>query len=442
MELHSEMYIRKRKSFRELCKIVRAIEADPDDLELVKDLNLRILDLVLESEQAIARHKDARKSLNSQLKTGRGDKKSSRALRTKIKMVTSYIKAQRDQVYIWKSFGDALTYIYLDSLSVKHAFFDTDDYEPRQDAGFLLGKKGLDSEVGFLNEAIENSVPAILCDLTNILRFGDVCLLGNSDPMLIEVKTSKRLNRRGQKQLAKLKQLHDFLDTDSATDFRGQSGPTGRVTLDVQPRYNLQEFNNCIAKAKLDGQAIALVEKGVAYLVVRRDGDIGTVIGTLGMTSPEVYDLNSYKNGYGWAPYTPFMLSIRDTEHLLDFIEGRLYIMIFVEPQHLCELMRGDGWEVRYRPDEQHSIQCLHLQTSAFVGLSSQFIARAGFEFMSLASIAEVQKQMLDHYLQHSAEFGGEIENSEYQRLLLEKFGPDDEWTRNLSKLDSKSLLH
>ena len=55
MEFLADMYIRKRKAFRKLIRIIRAIEAEPDDLELVKELNMRILELVLDSERAIAR---------------------------------------------------------------------------------------------------------------------------------------------------------------------------------------------------------------------------------------------------------------------------------------------------------------------------------------------------------------------------------------------------
>ena len=430
------MYIRNRKAFRKLCQIIRTIEADPDDIEMVKELNLRILKLVLDSEKAIARHKDAQKLLNTQLKTGRGDKKSSRALRTKLKRAKSYIKAQRDQTYIWKCFGDALAYIYLDTLSIKHAFYNTDDYEVKQDAGGLLGKKGMVAEVSLMLEAIDKNVPAVLCDITNTLRFGDVCLLGSSDPILIEVKTSSRLNQRGLRQQAKLNKLHDFMDTDSAEDFRGHPGPTKRISIEKEPRYNLEAFNECIAMAKSEGQAVIQAEKGITYVVFGTDVDVSKAFSSLDLEEPEVYDLNSYKNSYSWAPYTPFLLSIRDTEHALDFIEGRLYIIIILEPIRLCEMMRDDEWKVRYRADDQYSIQCLHLETNAFTGLSSQFVSRAAFEFMSLAGIVETQKQMLEKMLQFSIARGGEIEKKEHQRLLIEKLGPNDEWTKHLMSSD------
>jgi hypothetical protein len=41
-------------------------------------------------------------------------------------------------------------------------------------------------------------VPALLVDLTNTIRHGDICLMGESDPCLIEMKASKNLDSRGK----------------------------------------------------------------------------------------------------------------------------------------------------------------------------------------------------------------------------------------------------
>ena len=97
-----EMRIRQKKAFFDLIETVRSIEENPNDLESVRNLNLKILGLIQHSEKAIARHKKSRKELISHLKTGRADKKTSKGLRAKLKRVDSYIKAQRDQIYIWK----------------------------------------------------------------------------------------------------------------------------------------------------------------------------------------------------------------------------------------------------------------------------------------------------------------------------------------------------
>ena len=426
------MRIRQIKAFSQLVGIIREIEMNPDDLESVKKLNIRILGLVQHSEEAIARHKKSRKKLNSQLKTQRGDKKSSNAIRTKIKRVISYIKAQRDQIYIWKCFGDALVYIYLDSFSVKHAFFDTEDYDEKQDAGITLGKSGLYQEIGCLLAAIEHGVPAVLCDLTNIIRYGDVCLLGDSDPYLIEVKTSPNLNQRGRRQQAKLKRLHEFIESDRAEDFRGHQGPTIRVSIEKEPTYHLAALNECLTIAKKEDWAVRKPEKGVTYIAISGNGDVIAALDSLDVTSPEVYDLNSYKNGHAWAPFSSFLLSIRNPEHALDFIEGRLYIIVVIEPHHICELMQQDGWEIRYRPGELHPIQFLHRETAAFSAVSSQIIARCAFEFMSLAGVVEVGKPRLEQMMELAPVELDKYDIDEYRNRIIGLFGPDDEWAKHI----------
>ena len=49
------------------------------------------------------------------------------------------------------------------------------------------------NELVLLDSALKHNVPALLVDLTNTIRHGDVCLMGESDPYLIEAKASKNL---------------------------------------------------------------------------------------------------------------------------------------------------------------------------------------------------------------------------------------------------------
>lgn len=393
----------------------------------------------MDAENAILTHSDKKKDLKRQLKTGRGDKATSRAIRSKLKRVDGYIKAQRDQIFIWKCFGDALAFIYLDPLSVKHMFFGTDDYEVKPDAGSLLGKKGLAAEVRFLHEVLNEGVPAVLCDLTNTLRFGDVCLLGGSDPFPIEVKAGTRLNQRGKRQLAKLEKLHDFLVSDAADEFRGLPGRTIRMSTATSLNYNLEALNECIGKAKEQGHAIGTPEQGVTFMVIRNDSDPGTVMSELDFDAPVVYDLNHFKNGHSWAAYIPFLLSIRDADHALDFVEGRIYVLVFIEGRQLCSLFEDKEWEVRYRPNDEYPIQCLHRKTAAYFGVSSQFIARAAFEFLSLASIVSTLKPTIAHMEELAKRGGPKMKPEEFKQRLVEKFSPDDEWFDRILNAQAQS---
>jgi hypothetical protein len=94
-----------------LFRLIRAIESDGTDLASVRQFNLLVLKQVLQAETAILRHRETQRELNKQLKTGRGSKQASQAIRTKLKRTAHYIAAQEDQVFTWKCFGDALAYV-------------------------------------------------------------------------------------------------------------------------------------------------------------------------------------------------------------------------------------------------------------------------------------------------------------------------------------------
>jgi hypothetical protein len=143
-----------------------------------------------------------------------------------------------------------------------------------------------------------------------------------------------------------------------------------------------------------------------------------------------VFFLNDGKNDRAWAPYMPFVASIRDEEHLLDFIEGRLFLIVVIDAQVLCDLMSNDEWAVRYRPVHDYVVQCLHRPSKSFIGLSGQFFRRAGYEFASLAWIAEAHRPSLERLKDFAGDNFDPLDHSAHERSLLEFFGPDDEWTQ------------
>jgi hypothetical protein len=425
------MRIRRRKSFHRLFELLRGIEAnfdDPVSLDSVRKFNLLLVGEILHSERAIIRHRASQRDINQQLKTGRGTKEASQILRTKLKRVASYIASHEDAIFIWRCFGDALAFLFLDKFSIKHAYFEVDRWGTKEPPGMLTGKTGLRGELSLLIEALEAGVPAILCDATNILRYGDVCLLGASDPRLIEVKSSPKLNKRGKRQIAKLEKLNGFLETDAATDFRGGTGQTLRVSLEVPERNYVSDLNACITRAGVEGQCVIKPEPGITYAAIAGRADHDAIFSGLG--GAIVFMLNSDKNDHSWAPYQPFILSIREEAHLLDFIEGRLFLIVCIEPQVLCDLLQRDGWLARYSPDQDYAIQCFHPGSRAYCGLSGQFLARAGYEFASLQWIAEFQLSSSERMKEMSMEGSKDGDPEAHERMLEKLLGPDDEWLR------------
>jgi hypothetical protein len=427
------MYIRRKKAFRQLFRLIRGVEADRDDLGSVRELNLLVLKEVLRDEQALLRHRETQRTLNIQLKTGRGSKEASAVIRTRLRRITGSIAARQDQIFIWKCFGDALAYVYLDKLSVKHAFFEIDRLDIKEEAGMISGKEGLPKEITLLLEIIDRGLPAVLCDITNVLRYGDLCLLTESDPLLFEVKSGPKLNQRGKRQLAKLEKLHSFLQTDSASDFRGLKLTTKRVELCVAERDNLEALNDCITHAKRDGQCVVRPEPGVSYAAIYGRPDYEAIFSKVIDRPFAVFILNSAKNDHAWAPYMPFIASIRDEPHLLDFVEGRLSVIVVIEPHVLCDAMSSDEWAVRYRPYHEYPIQCLHRPSKAFCGVSGQFFARAAYEFASLAWIAEAHRPSLERLTLFADDSFDPVGPSELKSRLLEFFDSNDEWVDTIA---------
>lgn len=386
---------RRKKTFFELHRLLRAIEADQDDLGLVRRLNGLLIREILRSEANIGRHKAAVKALRAQLKTARPSREEANKIRRTIARTERYIDTYFQQRYIWKCFGDGLAYAYLDKYAVKHAFFETETYDVKPSAGMLGGKSGLAVEIACLLSALEHDVPAVLCDITNILRYGDVCLLGASDPCPIEVKSRAGLNQRCKRQAAALKRLTDFLETDQADNFRA-AGRTRRVQVNASERNYRDAMNACIEEASRDGFACSQPEPGLAYFAIygRFPDDAFEILRHGG---PWVYTmLNEDKTAGTWAPYEPFTLSIRDANHLLDFIEGRLSLIVAFDSEALAARMMRPGWDVRFDGDATAAMQFHHQETGVLIGVSRQFLGRIGFEFVAPSWVAESQAPQVE----------------------------------------------
>lgn len=387
---------RRKRVFFELVGQLHAIEADQGNLRNVEAMNFSILKAVVRTERDIARHKGKLKGLKARLRTDRPDREQSKALRRRIKITQYWITHYSEQLWLWKLFGDALAYIYLDKFSIKHAFFETERFRVKADAGLVHGKAGLENEVGLLLSAIEHGVPAVLCDITNVLRYGDVCLLGASDPHLLEVKSSERLNQRGKRQAETLQKLHDFLANDHAAEFRGAPGETLRKAIDVPERTYVDELNEAIALASEQGNCIVSPEPGLHYAIVYGGGlpDFASIISS--SEPPTVgFSWNESKMGLTWAPYVPFLLTIRNPQHLYAFVEGRLHIMIFASAGWLASLMSEYGWFAQFSEHEAYAIHAYHPETGGLMSISRQFVSRIGFECCSLRWVAESQATLM-----------------------------------------------
>jgi hypothetical protein len=276
----------------------------------------------------------------------------------------------------------------MDRFALKQTFYSTERPREKQGAGFLSDKVGLATEIAWLDFALEKNIPALLVDLSDTIRHGDVCLMGEPDPFLIEVKAGSEVDRRGRRQKRNLAKLREFFENDRAEGLRGAAG-IRRVAPSTPGRDYVEELNGLIAEAMKNGHAVHSPEAGLHYIVMTSmmtsDGsEVGEILERLKLKKSWILALNEFKNERTWAPYYPFILSIADKDHLWAFIRGDVYIVVIIEQERLCQIAREKGYDATLDIDSEHGGLTIRNPADAKgIGVSSHFLARIAFEFLS-----------------------------------------------------------
>jgi hypothetical protein len=248
---------------------------------------------------------------------------------------------------------------------------------------------------------LAHDIPALLVDLTNTIRHGDVCLMIGPDPHLIEVKSSKGLNTRGKRQKRALEKLHSFFETDKAKELRGVRN-VRRVSFESAERTYVDELNACIAEARKNGFAVRKPEPGLAYIVMTDRGkDLVDTLNGLKPKAPWVFTLNDHKLQRDWAPYVPFTLSLEAHDDLWDFIRGDIYIIVILETNELCKIAMDYGYSAEFdATDVDHPLRVRLPEIDEQFGISSAMLARVGMEFISPQWLVQTSIDMVKHGLE------------------------------------------
>jgi hypothetical protein len=130
--------------------------------------------------------------------------------------------------------------------------------------GPMAGKEGLPAELAALEQARADGKFAILHDLTNCLRIGDVTVFSDDDPPeTIEVKSDP--NRRSPVQNRRIKAAAAAVRDNGPLP--GQERRTRLFDLDVQFKTHLDVLSLGTERAARDGIFTAKVQDGRALLV-------------------------------------------------------------------------------------------------------------------------------------------------------------------------------
>jgi hypothetical protein len=357
----------RKRSFARAHALLQNLRANLEDLEALRELQMLVLREVIRAEEKI-------RELKAQLRTI--EEATDTATTRRTAYLDNRIEGFRQCAYIWRCFGDAIAFLYMDKYALKQCFYSTETVNAKQDAGFILGKQGLANELAMLESALKHGVPAVLVDLTNTIRHGDVCLMGESDPCLIEVKASKRLNDRGKKQKRSLEKLRTFYEADKCAGLRGFP-ELRRKASETPERTYVDQINECIREAVKDGYAVRQPEQGLHYIVMTQKApNLEQILGSLKLNSLWPFFLNEPKSDRIWAPYFPFILTIEEWDHLWKFIRGNLFIVVFVELDALCKVALDEGCKATFDLDDELRPLRIEVPDGGKVYISSHILTR------------------------------------------------------------------
>ncbi len=372
----------RREAFNAAHRLLRTIVDRPDEIKPVLECQRILVRELFRTEEKIRHYRAKAKALRVELASSRAGRAMAQSIKRQLQWIDRRIEAYQRLAYFWRCFGDGIAFTYLDKFAIKQTFYETANTDPKQRAGALSGKEGLKAEIAVVEMLADQGIPSVLVDLTNSIRHGDVCLLGASDPYLIEVKSSERVSSRGRRQLENIQKLHDFFANDTAPSLRGFPGLRRETIHDVEVNYT-DEMNYCIEKASREGYALVSPEPGLLYAAVFAGSSKPDFSGMSRMGYAMAFYLNEFKTGQAWSPYLPFTLSIRKREHLYDFMCGKLFLVVFSDLFAIKALFEDKGYEVTFDVDAEYIWSMKHPPTGAEVRLSNHLFRRIGFEFVA-----------------------------------------------------------
>jgi len=365
--------------------LLAQLVSDPDQLSVLLELQRLLLCRIRSRERFLLRVRKLSRALQSKLRNDRPTKEVAMDLRERKRACESHLELGRHSIFLWKCFGDGASCVYQSPYNLKHLLYDQ-NYQAKQEAGFISGKEGLLREWAILEYGIRAGVPVVLSDLTNMIRYGDVCALAAADPVPIEVKSSANSGTRVVRQAQQLDELLSFYKNDGATEFRGMPN-VKRHTIASGPSY-ADLMNDCIAQALQSGGAMVSPEPGLHYVVGATEDGLDQFMSKLVSPTKIHWLLTPTPN---WLPCLPFTLTLKP-ESLMAFLTRAVTVLVLIDMLHLKELFRKHGSHATMMMDGTWAIQlCVNPENllEGVFRVSELHFARVGLEFQSLEWFAK-----------------------------------------------------
>ena len=377
-------------------QLLHEVKNDSTRLDIVLVLQRHLIRCIVRTELRVQRLRRRRK----------GSKPQGRQRISKVEAVARKSRAaalfEREKellhlLFLWRCFGDGIAFIYQSKYALKHTFYDG-DYKAKEVAGFMTEhgrlKRGFAREYRILCSGIKHNVPVVLCDLTNVIRYGDVCALGGADPVCLEVKASRNRNARTSRQVESLRELSEFYVNDGAPVFRGLQNVRREVSTVEEVDFR-DLANACIAAGLKTGWSHVHPEPGLTYLACTEPDD--SKLAEIGINDSTCYYFLSARPDYHLPSY-PFTLSMTSA-NCVAFMQQRFGLMVFIDLREVKAAFARLGAHATMLMDGTYSVQLTKTPENLMLGVfraSEQMLGRVATEFLSIEWFAEAMSERFD----------------------------------------------
>lgn len=377
-----QILFRYRRALTSLFRQLQYIALEPfAHGEKCLTLQQELVKYITSIEKKIRSRKSFSRAIRSELSSRRLiplSKVEAQCLKSKRIILENEIAEYAVLLTILRDVGDGLAFTYLDRFDIKPMAF-------KSSPGFLSGKEGGRLERKFLRHCFKEKDIAILNDLTNCLRYGDVTVIDMEDgPTIVEIKSGSRVTERGMRQIAGMQELARYFQEDTIDKLDGFQGPITRHALMSEEEHHRDKLNALIAlSVEHRKSSYEQVEEGLFY-VVEVEGDFAypEVIRKV-KGKPLVANINGYKQNN--IAYYPFSLSLSNPEHIFQFYAGEFVVVVVVDSHVIDSILRDHNLQYEFLNDESWAISISgDGEGASAIHVSSHFWSRLPVEFLSL----------------------------------------------------------
>lgn len=309
-------------------------------------------------------------------------KEHSIIIKNQLKYLEYQLEEYRKLIKIYKSIGDAIAFTLIDKLDIKPQNF-------KQSSGFITLKTGFKKEKKIFRHTFKMGGIAILNDLTSVLKYADITIVSKDGFFPIEVKSSKNVNARVERQKSNAEKIFSYLFEDKTDNLYGIPGIMHRVELKSKEINHIRVINELIDSSKKYGFAYKLVEPGVLYFVAHQDPnekeDARKMFNKAGLIKPVFFYLNPMK--FQELGYYPFSLIFKDPENYFDFIQGNFVINILIDFRIIDKIANKNGFTFNENENLDFPYEFKSTKDGADFAhfkISYHYFGRILFEFVSL----------------------------------------------------------